>query len=139
MNYYIGVASKNHVTIGKDNGFCQFCHGKQSPVKKLKQNDWIIYYSPKITFEGKDTYQKFTSIGQIVDDAEYQVEQFSGFYPWRRKVHYHNSIDVDIKPLIPMLSFIKNKTQWGMIFRYGFFKIEKDDFELIKNLMTSKQ
>lgn len=135
MNFYIGVASKNHIEIGKEKGFCQFCHGKVNPVKRLKKDDWIIYYSPKITFEGNEPYQKFTAIGQVIDDKEYQVEQFKGFFPWRRDIKYFQSVDVDIKPLTSKLSFIKNKTQWGMIFRYGFFKIEKEDFELIKNLM----
>ena len=135
MRYYIGVASKDHIEIGKSKGFCQFCHGKRAMVKKLKRNDWIIYYSPKVAFVGNEACQKFTAIGQIVDDVEYQVEQFSGFFPWRRDVRYYESNNVEIKPLIDVLLFVKNKTQWGMTFRYGFFEISGDDFELIKSLI----
>lgn len=131
----MGVASKNHIELGKEGGFCQFCHGKQPPAKKLNKNDWIIYYSPKVVLEEKELCQKFTAIGQIIDDKEYQVEQFSGFMPWRRNVVYYKSIDVDIRPIVNDLSFIKSKTSWGMVFRYGFFEIQETDFGLIKSLM----
>lgn len=135
MKYYIGVASKNHIEIGKKLGFCQFCHGKQSVVKKLKKDDWIIYYSSKIEFGKNDICQKFTAIGQITDEKEYQIEQFAGFCPWRRNIQYYNSIDVDIRLLLEDLSFIKNKKNWGVFFRYGFFEISYEDFEILKNKM----
>jgi hypothetical protein len=31
------------------------------------------------------------------------------------------------------LSFIKDKTHWGFMFRFGMFQIPEEDFELIKN------
>jgi len=41
------------------------------------------------------------------------------------------------KPLIDGFSFIKDKTHWGYMFRFGLFQIPKSDFELIKNAMLS--
>lgn len=34
MNFWIGVASKEHVQIGQDGGFAQLCHGKEQALKK---------------------------------------------------------------------------------------------------------
>lgn len=51
--YWIIVASKNHVQKGVSSGFMQACHGKASPLRRLRLFDWVIYYSPKKIFEGK--------------------------------------------------------------------------------------
>ena len=42
MRYWIGVASKDHVSRGVDGGFCQLCHGKAQPLKRMASGDWII-------------------------------------------------------------------------------------------------
>lgn len=129
--FWIGVASKEHVANGISLGICQFCHGKQGPAKRLSKGDFVLYYSSKHTMEGTELYQKFTAIGQVKDEAPYQVEMEPGFKPYRRNIEYFKATHVDIKPLIPSLPFIKNKTSWGYVFRYGFFEIDKQSFELI--------
>ena len=71
MRYWIGVASKDHVSRGVDGGFCQLCHGKAQPLKRMASGDWIIYYSPKERFEDTLLCQAFTAIGEVVGDAVY--------------------------------------------------------------------
>ncbi len=133
--FWIGVASKEHVENGVKLGICQFCHGKSAPAKRLKKDDFIIYYSSKVTMEGSELYQKFTAIGVIQDDKAYQVEMGDEFKPFRRNVKYFEAKHLDIRPLIPKLLFIKNKNSWGYVFRYGFLEIDKKSFDLIANGM----
>ena len=133
--YWIGVASKEHVENGVRLGICQFCHGKSAPAKRLQKGDYVIYYSSKITMEGSELYQKFTAIGIVKDDMPYQVEMESGFKPFRRNIDYLDAKHVDIKPLIPILPFIKNKNAWGYVFRYGFLEIDQQSFEVISKEM----
>lgn len=45
MRYWIGVASKEHVMRGVQGRFAQVCHGKAGPLKQMRPNDWLIYYS----------------------------------------------------------------------------------------------
>ena len=135
--YWIGVASKDHVEAGVQKGICQFCHGKQWPVRRLKKDDFIIYYSPKTSINDNETYPKFTAIGKVIDVEPYQVEQLPGFMPFRRKVAYFDTKHAAIKPLIDSLQFIKNKQHWGGVFRFGFFEIDKNSFEVIKGQMLS--
>lgn len=135
QKYWIGVASKDHVENGVTLGICQFCHGKAGPVKKLTKGDFIIYYSPKYTLEKAELYQKFTAIGIVQDDIAYQVEMENAFKPFRRNVKYFKVQHLDIKPLIPILPFIKNKNSWGFVFRYGFLEIDRESFEIIANGM----
>lgn len=75
MRYFIGIASKNHIEIGQAGGFCQLCHGKAAPLKRMKQNDKIIYYSPKLTMESKEPYQAFTALGEIADETIFVLLQ----------------------------------------------------------------
>ena len=45
--YWIGVASRDRARMGMAGGFCQLCHGKAAPMRRLKSGDRIIYYSPR--------------------------------------------------------------------------------------------
>ncbi len=102
----------------------------------MHQGDRLIYYSPKVSLESDTKLQAFTAIGQIADNEIYQVEMSKTFKPYRRHVNYLACHEVPIAPLIKKLSFIKNKKQWGSIFRYGLVEIPKKDFETIKHAMT---
>src|SRR3990167_579405 len=118
LKFWIGTACKEHVANAVKLGVCQFCHGKPASAKRLSRGDFFIYYSSKVTMEGKDFYQKFTAIGKVIDDLPYQVELGDGFKPFRRNAHYFDADHLDIKPLISSLPFIKNKNSWGYVFRY---------------------
>lgn len=137
--FYIGVACKEHVARGVEQGVCQFCHGKAAPVKRLNKDDYIIYYSSKISMVDIDAkpYQKFTAIGRITDSEPYKFDMGDGFIPYRRNVHYFKTEKntepehVSIQSIISILPFIKNKTAWGYVFRYGFLEIDRESFGII--------
>lgn len=41
--------------------------------------NWIVYYSPTVTFGGNDKSQSFTAIGQVKEGEPYQVDMRNGF------------------------------------------------------------
>lgn len=82
MQSWLAVASRDHVRAGRDGGFMQVCHGKAKPLQRIKPGDWIVYYSPSITFKGKDKLQSFTAIGNIKEGESYQVNMGNGFCPF---------------------------------------------------------
>lgn len=135
MRYWVGVASKEHVSRGVAGGFCQLCHGKAQPLKRMSVGDWIIYYSPKELFEEATPCQKFTAIGEVVGSEVYPFEMFPGFIPHRRDIRFLQATDTPIRPLLEQLDFIKDKSKWGYAFRYGHLEIPKSDFELIATKM----
>jgi predicted RNA-binding protein len=137
MKYWVGVVSREHVVIAVKDGIAQIGHGKRQGLARMHQGDWLIYYSPKVSLESDDKLQAFTAIGQIADEEIYQVEMSRTFRPYRRHVTYHSCHVTPIAPLIAELSFIKNKRQWGYVFRYGLVEIPKRDFEAIKHAMTT--
>lgn len=135
MKYWINTISKDHVMVGKQEGFVQAGHGKDAPVKKLQQGDRMIFYSPKTSLQDGKPVRAFTAIAKIKDDNIYRVVVNENFQPYRRNAEYENCREVPIKPLIEQLDFITNKKHWGFKFRSGLFEINQHDFELIYGLM----
>ncbi|MBD2701248.1 EVE domain-containing protein [Spirosoma sp. BT702] len=135
QQYWIVVASKDHVVRGVTGGFMQANHGKEAPLKRMKPGDWVIFYSPKRELEGDEKLQTFMAIGQVSDDKIYQHYMSDTFVPFRRNVSFYDSREVPVQPLIDDLSFIQTKKSWGYTFRFGFFEINKVDFERIRRRM----
>ena len=138
MRYWIGVASRDHVQRGIAGGFCQLCHGKAQPLRRMSAGDGIIYYSPKERFEDKAPCQRFTAVGEVLPGEPYTVEMFPGFVPHRRDIRFHAAREADIQPLIAELDFIRDKTRWGYAFRFGYLEISQADFERIASRMLIK-
>ncbi|OZI05853.1 EVE domain-containing protein [Siphonobacter sp. BAB-5385] len=136
--YWIIVASKDHVKTGLAGGFAQACHGKASPLKRMRKDDFLIYYSGKQTMGRPEACQEFTAIGKVVDDEVYQVRVSEDFCPSRRTIEFLPGRDVSILPLLSGLNFIQNKKSWGYPFRFGFFEIDRHDFEWIASRMLTE-
>jgi hypothetical protein len=133
--YWIVVASKDHVKMGIAKGIAQACHGKSSPLKRMKKGDFVIYYSGKQTMSKPEKYQEFTALGKVIDDKIYQFQVSEDFCPSIRNIKYLQSEDTSILPLIEDLDFIQNKKNWGYPFRFGIFEINQHDFNLISSQM----
>lgn len=129
--YWIAVASKEHVLLGVQGGFGQVCHGKEGPLKQMREGDFLIYYSPTNRFGEKDPCRAFTAIGQIEKGDPYPFQMTSDFIPYRRNVRFFISRETLILPLIEKLSFILDKRKWGFPFKRGCFSISETDFQLI--------
>jgi hypothetical protein len=136
--YWVIVASKDHVKSGIAAGIAQACHGKVGPLKRMRKDDFILYYSGKQTLGKPDKCQEFTAIGQVKDDEIYEFRVSEDFCPSRRRITFLPGQDISILPLINELDFIPNKKSWGYPFRFGFFEINEHDFELISAQMLSE-
>ncbi|HEX9492910.1 MAG TPA: EVE domain-containing protein [Thermoanaerobaculia bacterium] len=123
MRYWINTVSRSHVQTGIEGGFTQTEHGKESRLRRLAKGDQIVFYSPR-------TDQKFTAIGEVIDEAPYQEET-----GWRRRMRFATAQEAAIQPLIEQLEFIRNKKSWGFPFRRGFFEITESDFKTIASAM----
>ncbi|MEP7146786.1 MAG: EVE domain-containing protein [bacterium] len=137
--YFVAVVSKDHVIKGVEGGFGQAGHGKEAPLKTMSRGDWLIYYSPKESLNSDIKCQSFTAIGTAADDEIHRVSISESFNPFRRNINYKKCKEISILPLIEKLTFIKDKSKWGYMFRFGFFEIPDADFKLISDLMLSKK
>jgi hypothetical protein len=134
-NYWIGVVSRSHVQIGVRGGFMQLNHGKKAPVQRLKAGDYIAVYSPKTAYPDGLPLQAFTAIGRVTSGVVYQVEMAPDFKPFRVDLTFLPCAEAPIRPLIPTLSFIKNKQSWGAAFKFGQLKVPREDFAQVSQAM----
>ena len=136
---WIGVVSAPHVKHGELGGFAQLCHGKASPLRKMRAGDWLIYYSPRTEMKKGAPFQAFTAIGEVADDIIYEYPMSESFVPFRRKINYIPCREVQIRDLIEQLTFTRGNQNWGYSFRCGHFEIGREDFLTIARAMWSKE
>jgi hypothetical protein len=136
MTYWINTVSRDHVQRGVAGGFTQANHGKPQMLKRMARDDWIAFYSPKAVYPDGAPLQAFTAIGRICDDEPYQAIMTPDFAPWRRKVEFVDVVETPIRPLIADLAFIEDRRTWGYRFRFGLFRIDEHDFNLIRRSMA---
>lgn len=134
-NFWVGVVSRSHVQIGVRGGFMQLNHGKKAPLQRLRAGDYIAVYSPKTAYPDGEPLQAFTAIGRVLTGEVYQVEMSPDFKPYRVDVQFMSCAEAPIRPLIPTLSFIKNKQSWGAAFKFGHLKVPREDFVQVSQAM----
>ncbi len=117
-------------------GFAQAGHGKRAGIARMHAGDSLVYYSPKVSYEGTEPLHAFTAIGEVADNEIEQVEMAPDFRPFRRRVNYRATGEVRIEPLVPLLGFIRNKRSWGYVFRFGIVEIPREDFMTIERAFT---
>jgi hypothetical protein len=137
--YWIIVASQEHVNLGVAGGFAQAGHGKKYGLARMHAGDRIVYYSPKITFDGNEPLHAFTALGEVADEEIVRVGMSPDFKPFRRNVKYQYTGVVMIGPLIRDLQFIRNKKSWGYAFRFGLLEIRQPDFERIETAFRARE
>ena len=138
--HWVAVASAEHVSLGRAQGFMQVNHGKPAPLRRLRGGDRIVYYSPTAEFRGPGKLQAFTAIGAVLDAAPYQADMGGGFCPFRRDVDWWQfEQPAPILPLLERLEFaLRGGKNWGYSFRFGLFAISAHDMALIAAAMGAR-
>lgn len=131
---WIAVASAEHVALGRETGIMQVCHGKGGPLRRIRPGDRVVYYSPTVSFKGRDALQAFTAIGIVEEGEPYRFDMGGGFVPFRRDVAWLPAREAPIRPLLGALEFTARKN-WGYQLRFGLFEISTSDVEMIAAAM----
>ena len=134
-NFWVGVASREHVQAAVEGGFLQLSHGKEAPVRQLSRGDHLLFYSPRERIGHSAPVQAFTAAGRVLDDTPFQIHQGDQFHPFRRQMRYFTVQQASIHPLLQELSFTHGRSNWGIAFRRGTFRISHDDYTKIARAM----
>ena len=116
----------------------QLGHGKESPLRRLRPGDGIVYYSPSTIHGVKDGLQSFTAIGTVAGKEPYRVDMEGGFHPFRRDVHWVDAKAAPIRPLVDRLGFTAGHPNWGRKLRFGLVQVSDSDFRLIAAAMEAR-
>lgn len=138
VRYWLAVASAEHVRKGKALGFMQVNHGKAAPLRRVRQGDGIIYYSPTTRLGVKDGLRTFTAIGTVRAGEPYRGDMGNGFQPFRRDVDWEDCGEAPIAPLLPELDLAAGKANWGYRLRFGLVELTANDFRAIRRAMTTQ-
>lgn len=128
---WIATVSREHVQRGIAGSFAQACHGKATPLSRMRAGDYLAFYSPTDTYGDSTPCRRFTALARIDDGPVYPVDMGEGFVPNRRDVTFLVAAEAEIAPLIPALSFLPDKRRWGFPFRRGHFEIPAADMASI--------
>ena len=137
MKYWINVLSRDHVLAGLTEGFTQASQDKAANLHLLRKGDLVFFYSPGTLFRAGEILQAFTAVARVTDDAPYQVELSARVRPWRVKATSLACTEAPIEPLIPQLSFIEDKVNWGTSLPRGLFQVGEGDARRIAEAMNA--
>jgi hypothetical protein len=133
--YWIGVVAQDQVEAAVRHGFVQLHYGNAAPLSRMQPGDGLAFYSPRESFQGGAPLQAFTAIGRVGDGEVFEVPPPEPVPVYRRSAAWLDSTPAPIKPLLPQLSFIRNKEHWGAAFRYGVVRVPREDFVAIATAM----
>ena len=136
MNWWLGVASRDHVAAAVEGSFAQLGHGKRSAVAALEAGDGIIYYAPRTKMKGGEPVQSFVAIGKVRSGDTYSVEVNKDFEAYRVDVDYLPAEEANIHPLLDQLDLTKELgSKWGVSVRTSKRRLKKPDAERIAESM----
>jgi len=135
MKHWINTVSREHVLLGMEGGFTQANHGRASGLSRLSRGDLVAFYSPRTAYPAGEALQRFTAIGEVLDDEPYVAQMTPDFRPWRRRMSFLVAEEADMAPLVESLDFIIDKRRWGYPFRRGLLEIGREDFRRIAKAM----
>jgi hypothetical protein len=134
--YWIAVVPKIGVDRCLAGGFAMFAHGRHDAVKRTGAGEWLAYYSPRTLLKGGDKIRAFTAIGKFTKREPYEAEMMPGRVGWCRDIAFgRKARAADVYPLLDELSFIKDRTHWGLFFHRSLFSVSRDDFAKIAAAM----
>jgi hypothetical protein len=88
----------------------------EARMKRLTPGDRVVFYAPHPD-------QQFKAIGEVREGGTIEMRP---------------STPAAIQPLIESLDFIRDKQQWGWVFRRGFFEIGEADFEKLATALSAE-
>ena len=131
--YWIVVVARDAAVAGAAEGYLQLGSGKAGPLERMHGGDGFVLYSPRTSAAG-EVLQAFTAIGRV-RDTPIEIGGSGPGGPFRRAAEFMPAGTAPIRPLLPALSFIRNKVQWGAAFRFGAVRVPEDDFARIAQAM----
>jgi hypothetical protein len=136
VQYWIAVASRDHVEASVAGGYVEINHGKSRPLERMRPGDAIACYSPRASWPDGARLQSFTAVGRVTAAPITQAP--AGHQPFRRQVAWLPCTPAPIRPLLEELTFVHNLEHWGAAFRFGFLRVPREDFLRIAGAMACR-
>nr|WGD71179.1 EVE domain-containing protein [Bacillus subtilis] len=135
-NYWIGVVSEQRCIKRCLPVVLHSCAmEKKAPLAKMKEGDWLIYYSPRDAYPDGKLPRSFTAIGKVKSGNIYPYQMAPNFIPYRLDIDYYPCHKIGFYDIKSKLEFVQETKHLGFLFRRGHFEISKNDFLTIAQAM----
>ena len=146
-NYWLCITNNQNWEIIKEKKIWGVSKRHEKAIRKSKIGDKLIFYVKQENQKGKIIEPRIVGVFEVASDVyEESTKIFKAppktneTYPLRIKVKPLILGEIKFKPLLPQLTFIKNKKRWsGHLMGKAMRPIPREDYELIRRLMESKQ
>lgn len=142
-NYYIAVTNDDNWPTVKGKHIWGLPEGRENLIKRLKRGDYLFIYLMSSKRGDEFLPSRVAGLFQVASDPYRDSKRiFKGrLYPNRVKLKpiLIPKKPVEFKPLVPKLTFIKNKQFWAAHLRSGLAKIPEQDFKLLKTVLEKAE
>jgi predicted RNA-binding protein len=141
VNYWLFVTTPDNWQISKEKNVVGYAERYQHALSQVSKGDKCLLYITSISaIDGK-----YEVVSQVV---YYDHKQIFHSPPTEPRENFPLRLDlrrlgpptapISFRPLIPKLSFIKNKKNWGGTFQGAVLRISEEDYRIIvSSLMPS--
>ena len=122
----------------KENKIWGLPKGRENSIKRVKKGDKAFIYLMQEVIKDKTIPTRIVGLFEVASDPFTSSERIfkDRLYPNRVRLKPILVLEekyLEFKPLVPKLSFIKNKNYWSGYFRSGLVRISDRDYEILKS------
>ena len=136
--YWLCITNRENWEIIKKHNIWGVSERHKNTIMKVKKGDKLVFYV-KQEVQGKEKYPSMiVGIYEVASEPyRDETEIFEGgTYPWRIKIKPIKLGEIEFKPLIPQLKFIRNKLRWsGHLMGRAMIKLPEEDYQIISGLL----
>ncbi len=141
MSYWIFVTNEQNWKVVKEKNVWGLPKGRENSIKRVKKGDKAFIYLMQEATKDRTIPTRIVGLFEVESDPFTSSERIfkDRLYPNRVRLKPILVLErkyLEFKPLVPKLSFIKNKLRWSGYFRSGLVKIPERDYNLIKTKIS---
>ncbi len=134
--YWLCITTRENWEIVRKHNVWGVSDRHLKTLRRVRPGDKLVFYV-KQKLRGGEKYPPMIVGIYEAEGEPYRDEKqiFSGgLYPWRIRVKPIKLGEIEFKPLIPKLKFIKNKQAWtGYLMGKAMRQIPEEDYRLIES------
>jgi len=145
LDYWLCILNERNWNVVKSKGIWGVSERHKNTIEKVEIGDKLIFYLVQEKTGEGILPSRIAGIGEAISKSfkdSSRIFSSKGFsssetFPYRIKVRLEIILEkpLEFKPLIPKLSFIKNKRRWtGHIMGKAMRRIPKEDYETIVSM-----
>lgn len=134
---WICVVSREDALVARATDAVRLSATGEQRLRRLRAGDGVLLYSPREQNKTGEKVQRFTAVGVVTGVAPYQRDDDLHGSWFRDVVFDRPTGEVQVRPLLGALSFVRDAEGWGIVFRPGFLSVTQADFDLVRRHMAA--